>query len=134
MGISFLMIQCSKSVDPLEPTSKILFNREGGGSKEFYVTTNSSHDIIANVIRYDFRDTNYTTTVFAEDSGRLSNLISNIMDNKVTITGDFHQSTKPTGTWAYLYVVSVNNTLTEITNTSVRDSLMKLEMMVENAG
>ena len=112
--------------------SKILFKREGGGNKYFYTTTNSGHEIMLNVTRYDFRDTNYTTSVFVEDSGRLSNLITNVLNNQIPITGDFHQSTMETGTWASLYVVSDDNKLTEITNTTIRDSLMVLESLVEN--
>lgn len=130
--LSLLFVSCRNEVEPNQTYSKIFFNREGGGNKSFYVTTNSGHEIIMNVTRYNFRDTNYTTSVFIEDGGRLSNLISNVINNRVTLKGDFKQSELETGTWVYIYVVDDGNIKTEITNSSIRDSLMILEELVEH--
>jgi hypothetical protein len=48
-------------------------------------------------------------------------------------TQGYKQPQAPTGTWAYLYVVSNDNSLTAITNTAIIDKLMNLESLVENA-
>ncbi|MEI6091144.1 MAG: hypothetical protein WCR42_11875 [bacterium] len=123
---------CKNEIEPNETYTKILFKRDGGGSKEFYVTTNSGHEIIMDVTKYKFRDTTYTTLVFVKDEGKLSNLITRVIDHRVVLKGDFKQSELETGTWAYIYVVDEDNNKTEITNTSLRDSLMILETLVEN--
>jgi hypothetical protein len=127
-----LFTGCKNDVEPNDTYSKIFFKRDGGGNKEFYITTNTGHEIIMNVTRYNFRDTTYTTSVFVEDAGKLSNLITRVINNKVTLKGDFKQSELETGTWAYIYVIDDDNNKTEITNTSLRDSLMILETLVEN--
>jgi hypothetical protein len=130
--MSFIFSGCKNETEPNHTYSKIFFTREGGGNKEFYVTTNSGHQIIMNVTRYNFRDTTYTKSVYVEDAGRLSNRIIDVINNRITLKGDFKQSDLETGTWAYIYVVDEDNNKTEITNTSLRDSLMILETLVEN--
>jgi hypothetical protein len=130
--MALLSVCCHHETEPNDTYAKILFKRDGGGSKEFYVTTNSGHEIIMDVTKYNFRDTTYTTSVFVEDAGKLSNLITRVINNKVTLKGDFKQSELETGTWAYIYVIDDDNNKTEITNTSLRDSLMILETLVEN--
>jgi uncharacterized protein (DUF2225 family) len=131
--MSLIFIGCKNEVEPNYDYSKILFKRDGGGNKEFYIRTNSAHEIIMQVTQYNFRDTNYTTSVFVEDEGKLSNLITRVLNNRVTLKGDFKQSELETGTWAYIYVADDDNNKTEITNTALRDSLMILETLIENA-
>jgi hypothetical protein len=132
-SLLLMNINCDNPTEPNGSYSKIFFQRAGGGDKAFYITTNIGHEIIMNVTRYNFKDTNYTTSVFVEDSGELSNLITDVIDNKINIKGDFKQPQFETGTWVSLYVVSNDNSLTEITNTPIREKLMKLESLVENA-
>jgi hypothetical protein len=49
---------------------------------------------------------------------------------RVIITGDFHQSTLPTGTWAFLYMVRDGQRF-EVTNTDLRNRLMGFETLVQ---
>ena len=133
VSLLLMHVNCDNPVEPNRSYSKIYFQRAGGGEKAFYTTTNIGHEIIMNVTRYSYKDTNYTISVFVEDAGELSNLITDIINNKLTLTGDFKQPEAPTGTWASLYVVSNDNSLKAITNTAIREKLMKLESLVENA-
>ena len=123
---------CRDVASPEEPYESILFKRDGGGNKEFYVTTDATHEIFFNVVKYDFNDTNYTESVFISDDGALSDLISRILNNKENITGTFNQPESKTGTGASLFVVAPNNRMTEITNSRIRDELMIFETLVEN--
>jgi hypothetical protein len=130
--LALLLIGCRDVAGPQGPYESIFFKRDGGGNKEFYVTTNgSTHEIFFKVVKYDFRDTNYTESVFVSDNGALSELISRVCNNNETITGDFKQPDS-TGSWASLYVVASNNGMAEITNTRLREELMILEKLVEN--
>ncbi len=129
--ITLLFVSCENEVEPIHTYTKIFFNRDGGGNKSFYITNTSDNEIIMNVTRYNFRDTNYTKSVFIEDEGRLSNLISKVIKNKINLKGDYKQPDLLTGTWSYFYVVDDENNKTEITNTSIRDSLMVLEVLLE---
>jgi hypothetical protein len=131
--LALLFIGCKDLAGPQGPYESIFFKRDGGGNKEFYVTTNAStHEIFFKVVRYGFRDTNYTESVFVSDNGALSEAISRVLDNHETIAGDFKQPEAITGTWVSLYVVESNNIKAEITNERIRDELMILETLVEN--
>jgi hypothetical protein len=124
---------CDKGTDPMSLSySKILLERKGGGDKAFYVTTNEGHEIFISVVRYNFSDTNFTTSFFVEDDGRLSNLIADVINGKAAITGDFRQPTSATGTWVSLYAVSDGDKRYEITNTTVREELLRLESLVDS--
>ena len=127
----FISIGCGDLADPEGPYESIFFKRDGGGNKEFFVTTDATHEIFFKVVKYDFRDTNYTESVFINDNGALSELISRILNNSETITGSFKQP-DTTGTWVSLYVVASNNSMAEITSMRIRDELMILETLVEN--
>jgi hypothetical protein len=130
-GLFFLYF-CQNNNQTPSSYEKLFFQRSGGGDKQFYITTTNKHEIIFNVIRYNFKDTNYTASVYVEDNGNLSNLISQILDGQVQLKGDFKQPTNEVGTWAYIYAVKESNSRFEITNTKIRDSLMVLEKLIDN--
>lgn len=132
IAISLCCINCDSGTKPDDSFTRILFERAGASTKAFYATTNPGHEIILNITKYDFKDTNYTVTTVVEDSGQLSDLITNVINRSVSITGDFKQPSLPTGTWAYLYAVSNDNKRTEITNIEIRDRLLSLETLVEH--
>lgn len=67
-----------------------------------------------------------------QDSGKMSGLITAVLEKKLSIQGSFKQPTLPTGTWAYWYVIDEKEAKIEITNENVRDSLMTLEGLVGN--
>jgi hypothetical protein len=51
------------------------------------------------------------------------------LQGKTQIVGDFKQSTLPTGTWSFLYVVKGSEQI-EITNTDLRNVLSNFENIV----
>jgi hypothetical protein len=131
IAATICLLKCEYPMQPGQTYASILFVRQGGGEKSFYAGTDPvSHKIDMLVTSYDFRDTNYTLSVFVNEGGRLSELISATLQGERTLTGDFRQSTLPTGTWAYLYCVDSSGDSTQITNTALRDSLMALESLV----
>ena len=78
-----------------------------GGDKSFTVQPLFSFRLVdICVMRYQFRD----TLVFFqcnsdESSASAFSSLDDAVHGRVTIMGDFHQSTLPTGTWAFLYMV-----------------------------
>jgi peroxiredoxin len=109
------------------------FVREGGGQIEFIIySTDSSDKLKAVVTKYDFRDTTIQIIIDINNEIALSfSSLNEAMNNQIQINGDFQQSTLHTGTWAYIYLVS-DNKETEVTNTELRNSLLKFEQLVKN--
>jgi hypothetical protein len=110
----------------------LLFVRGGGGDKSFTVVPLQSPKLVEiSVTRYQFRDTLVSFQCNSDESsaGAFSSL-DDAMHDRVTITGDFHQSTLPTGTWAFLYMVR-NSDKSEITNTDLRNQLLGFEALVQ---
>jgi hypothetical protein len=51
------------------------------------------------------------------------------MNNQIKLNGDYKESSLPTGTWAFIYLVNENKQ-TEVTNTALRTSLLEFERIV----
>ncbi len=98
-AVASCFFACKWGAEPLKAEASILFVRDSEGNKAFYASPDQGQNIAFTVTRYDFRDTNYAVSAFADDSGRLSSLLTRVLDNKVSIEGDFTQSTLPTGSW-----------------------------------
>jgi hypothetical protein len=111
----------------------LLIVRNGGGDKSFTVQPLISFTLVdIYVTRYQFRD----TLVFFQGSSDESSAsafssLDDAMHGRVIITGDFHQSTLPTGTWAFLYMVRDTNRF-EITNSDLRNQLLGFEALVQH--
>lgn len=116
-------------------SSKLLFKRDGGGNKVFYVNINSkSNQIVFDVTRLNFRDTTKSFSVSADDSlHELYGTLKNLFKGKLFVKGDFQQPKLPTGTWVHIFLLpGGKKKMLEITDTSLREKLMKLETIVND--
>ena len=93
-------------------------------------TTGNSNELNAIVTKYAFRDTTIQITIDAS-SGNSSafSALNKAMNNQIQLNGDYKQSSLPTGTWAYIYLVNENKQ-TEVTNTGLRNSLLEFEKLI----
>jgi len=109
------------------------FVREGGGEIEFNLyTTGNSNELNAVVTKYAFRDTTIQITIDANSANSSAfSALNKAMNNQIQLNGDYKQSTLPTGTWAYIYLVNENKQ-TEVTNTGLRNSLLEFEKLVRD--
>lgn len=109
------------------------FIRQGGGQIDFYLySTDNSDKLKAVVSKYSFRDTTIQITIDNnDDNASAFSSLNKAMNNQVQINGDFQQPALPTGTWSYIYFVA-NNKETEVTNTELRNSLLKFEQLVKD--
>jgi hypothetical protein len=109
----------------------MLFERQGGGNLVFNISRTSSTDtFLVNVTRMEFRDTSIQITLTRNSgtTGLLDTLVESL-NGHFQLDGSFTQSTLPTGTWAYVYLVN-DKSKKEITNLDLRTTLLKLEPLV----
>jgi hypothetical protein len=107
------------------------FVREGGGQIEFTLfATDNSNELKAVVTRYLYRDTTFQVLIEVnnENSSAFSSL-NKAMNNQIKLNGDYKESSLPTGTWAFIYLVN-DNKQTKVTNTALRTSLLEFEGIV----
>jgi hypothetical protein len=107
------------------------FVRQGGGQIDFSICPIENFDQVnAVVTKFSYRDTTIQLTITLNDdfTSTFSSL-KQAMNNQIQINGDFQQSTLHTGTWSYIYMVN-NTKETEVTNTDLRNSLLKFEQLV----
>jgi hypothetical protein len=109
----------------------LLFVREGAGSKVFNVYPASiPQTFLVNVTRYEFRDTSVQMLLVKDNTyAPCFDALMQTLQGQTQIVGDFKQSTLPTGTWSYLYVVKGSEQI-EITNTDLRNVLSNFENIV----
>ena len=133
-----LLTSCEKNSDESIETVKGFYDymhveRNGGGQIYFNLyATENSNKIKAVVSKYDFRDTAIVIIIDKnEDNTIYLNDFTKALNNEVQLTGDFTPSTLPTGTWvSYTFVTS--NKQIEVTNSDLRNSLLKIEQLVQN--
>ena len=130
--IAAALSSCKGPTEPTETYDHFLFDREGGGAKTFTVNqTGRADSVVIHVSFYNYRDTVVEFSSCSADSDADSfKALDDALHGRVAIPGDFKQSTLPTGTWAYLYVVR-DTQRTEITNTDLRNRLLPFETIVE---
>jgi hypothetical protein len=109
------------------------FIRQGGGQIEFNLYTTESLDKLNAIITaYSFRDTTIQYTIENNDEISIAfSALNQALNNQLQINGDFQQSTRHTGTWAYIYLVA-DNKETEVTNTELRNSLIRFEELLRD--
>ena len=128
---SLAAIVCGQSNN--RRSHKLLFKRDGGGNKVFYVSINSkTNQIVFNITRLNFRDTTKSFYVSAHDSlNELYGTLKNLFKGKLSVKGNFHQPKVPTGTWVHIFLLpGGKKKMIEITNPALRNNLMKLETIV----
>jgi hypothetical protein len=113
--------------------NSMYFVREGGGEIEFNLyTTDTSNELKAVVTKYVYRDTTIQIIIDANsDNASAFSSLKKAMNNQIQLNGDYKESSLPTGTWAFIYLVN-ENTQTEVTNTGLRSSLLEFESLVRN--
>jgi hypothetical protein len=129
-----LLLSCSdNSIQPSFVYDNLLFVREGGGSKVFSVYPTSSIDTFhITVTQYEFRDTTVQLFLAKDNTNSTTfDALTKTLYGQTQIVGDFKQSTLPTGTWSFLYLVK-GSEQKEITNTSLRDVLSGFENIVNS--
>ena len=110
----------------------LLFVRQGGGDKAFTIEPTGALEAVTIVVtRWQFRDTlvQFRCAPDPNTSGLFNSLFA-ALNGQSQIAGDFQQSTLPTGTWAYLYVVRDGQQV-QITNTDLRNQLLPFEDLVK---
>jgi hypothetical protein len=129
---TFLLIaNREKTTQPTKRYDSLLFERKGGGNLVFVVyptETRNTFRVVVSALSY--RDTTISM-ILSKDSANATTFdaLTRTLNGQNKIAGDFKQATKPTGTWAYLYMVKGSNR-TEITNTKLRKVLLDLERVV----
>lgn len=109
----------------------MLFDREGGGNLVFNASPTSNTDAFqVTITRKAYRDTNVQVTIIRDSitAGVIDSLVK-ALNGQIQLEGSFKQSTALTGTWAFIYMVQGNNK-TEVTNITLRNTLLKLEPIV----
>ncbi len=117
-----------------EPESyeKILFRRDGGGNKTFYVTVdNSLQQLSFEVVRYNFKETAFVFQRPLPESRDVFGLVASILSGQTSLTGGAAPSARQTGTWVHLYAVTPQGSTVEITDHKLSAKLMALESIVE---
>ena len=108
------------------------FVRAGAGQIDFDIfSTDNPDKLNAVVTRYEFRDTTIQIMIDINSDNTLAfSSLNQAMNNKVQINGDFKQSTLDTGTWVRIFLVK-DMKEAEVTNTELRNILLKFENQVE---
>ena len=117
--------------DP-ESYAKILFRRDGGGNKTFYVSADESlQQLSFEVVRYNFKETAFAFQRSFPEHREAFMLVRSILSGQRKLSGGGASSTRQTGTWVHLYAVTSLGSMVEITDHAVCDGLMALEKIVE---
>jgi hypothetical protein len=132
-AVSIAITGCPPAMMNSHQFHKILFQRDGGGHKVFFVSLDkAAHMLHFQVTKLNFRDTSYVFSQALPEDDITLKLIDKTIGGQVDLAGDYRQPQLPTGTWLHIYAVTPDDSLVEITNRELRDGLMALEQMVEN--
>jgi len=119
--------------DVPESFSKILFRREGGGNKEFYVTVDEARQLLSfDVVKYNFQATSYAFDRPAPEDRETYHLVTSILSGRTPVSGGGSPAAKQTGTWVHMFAVTAQDDRVEITDRRVRERLLALESAVES--
>jgi hypothetical protein len=132
--VALVLESCADpGVGPDGPFQSMQVVRGGGGEMQFSIERSSvSASLLVKITSYYFRDTLITFSLAMEecDQATYAALMS-ALDGTAVIAGDFTQTTLPTGTWAYVYLVN-ENSRREVTNVPLRNQLLAFEQLVRN--
>jgi hypothetical protein len=122
--------------DPIQPGqmtyNQIVFDREGGGNLIFTITPTPSIDtLLFEVKRKAFRDTSILGVLWNDRITKgIFDTLSGALNGTYTIAGNYSPDTVlPIGTWTFLYMVDGKGK-TEVTNRTLRNTLLKFESLV----
>jgi hypothetical protein len=126
--LTAIFCNCKNDSDQVKKFDSMHFIRQGGGQIEFKIHTTDSTDKVKVIVsEYNFRDTTIQLIIESNADNAAAFLsFHKAINNQTQLNGDFKQSTLETGSWSYIYFVSCNGE-TEVTNTELRNSLLKFE-------
>jgi hypothetical protein len=136
ISVILLPMACKTKSEKTQPSykyDKMLFIRQGGGDKEFFVLPAAAIDAFQIMINHlNFQDTTITLSV-SKDSANAAvfDAFIQTLNGQSQLAGDFTQPALPTGTWAHIYMIK-GDVKTEITNAQLRNTLMGFERIVED--
>lgn len=129
----FMVFSCGnmKSKEQNEKYKAMHFVRDGGGQIDFELfETENENQLKAVVSKYDFRDTTIELMISKNsDNTTAFSSFHSALNKETPLNGNFKQSTMATGTWVSIYFSSNEQEL-EVTNETVRNSLLKFEELI----
>ena len=134
LSLIIICTGCDKDEkDPKVYYESMRLIRYGGGANEFKLYPTENPDILqADVIKHHSPDSIIHVSI-NKNPENMSIFSSYFiaMKNETELSGDFKQSTLYTGTWVYIYLIK-DSVETEVSNISLRDSLLKFERLVKD--
>ena len=131
--IVFFFVACKEgTIQQTEMYDNLLFERKGGGDLVFNIyPTLTTNLFLCNITRINYLDTVITLNLTGDNKNTETfHALTNALNGLTPISGDFKQDTTSfIGTWAYLYLGQGKNYI-EVTNTDLRNMLLKFESMV----
>ena len=134
--MTFISTSCKdKSTQPNQSPSnysQMLFDREGGSNIVFSAFATSSSDTFRiNVTKYSYRDTSIQRVISRNSSNAgMLDTLTQALNGQIQLSGSFKQDTSMfVGTWASMYMLNTS-IRTEVTNVTLRSSLLQLESIV----
>ena len=136
IGVTLFIVSCKdKSTEPIQATyNQMLFDREGGGNIVFTATPVPSKDTLQIIVtKYAFRDTSIQRSIpKISTSIGIFDTLTEALSGQIQITGSYVQDTTAiVGTWAYVYMINGSDK-TQVTNVTLRNTLLQLEAIVES--
>ena len=131
----FVLTSCKdQGVQPRVTFDSMVFDRTGSGQLTFSVSPSVYPGVVDILIsRLDNRDTNMTVSIQPILPGDTTFVAYfQAIAGQCGITGDFQQTTLPSGTWVREYMVR-DGIRQEITNVSLRNKLLRFEQLVRIA-
>jgi hypothetical protein len=117
----------------LGPFDSMCIDREGGGDLGFVVlpamiADRQAGEVFTAIVSHrNFKDTTIVIAISRDEVGGASSdaFMSSLLGLRL-ITGDFKQSSLPTGTWVKVYLMN-GEFKQEVTNVDLRELLLKFE-------
>jgi hypothetical protein len=109
------------------------FERSGSGQIGFNLyETDNSNKLLAIVSIYGSRDTTIKVVIDKDlENTAFFSTFDKALNDQIQIDGDYVETSLPTGTWARISFYR-DDAQVYVTNTSLRDSLLKFEILVRN--
>lgn len=112
-------------------TNKIRYERTGGGNLDFTISY-YGNDLLVNITRMDFHDTDLHLTIAKTDIDPNDlKMIESLFNGTVDISGVLPVNPLPTGTWNYVYVL-IGDKWLKVGDKAVVNELSSFEQLVRS--
>jgi hypothetical protein len=131
LGLLLLPSCRDLGIGPTGPYDYMFVERVGAGDLGFNVFPKSSADSFqVEVTHREFHDTTIAMILVKNDTNSTSfEALIRALQGDEQISGDFRQSTLPTGTWVTVFMIKGPNRF-EVTDVGLRNLLLPFEQMV----